>query len=85
MVNLILSDLGLESNDIKLISNKIQKFKCEYCSYSPFTQIAGQTYLFYKSSKNKLSLDLICTNLSISKNSVYLYLNPKNHSCAKNW
>jgi len=86
LATIILSDLGVSSDDRSTIIQRIISVKCDLCSHSPITQIAGQTYLFFKNRNiNKLTLDFICSNLSISKNSVYLYLNPKKHSCVNNW
>ena len=81
LVNLLLSNFP--KKDIENITEKIQKLKCEYCSYSPITQIAGISYLYFKHCKNdKKPLKSICDLFLISPNSVYLYLK---HSCVKNW
>ena len=81
LVNLLLSNLP--KKDIENITKKIQKLKCEYCSYSPITQIAGISYLYFKYCKNdKKPLKSIYDSFLISPNSVYLHIN---HSCVKNW
>ena len=81
LINLVLSEY--EKSDIENISKKIKQFKCEYCSYSPITQIAGISYLYFKNcKKEKISLKSMCDSLLISQNSVYLYLK---HPCIKNW
>ena len=79
LIDLVLS--FLEKSDVVNISKKIKDLKCEFCSYSPITQIAGITYLYFKNcKKEKKSLKSLCNSLLISQNSVYLYLK---HSCIK--
>ena len=81
LINLVLSNY--EKKDIDCISKKVKSLKCKYCSYSPITQIAGISYLYFKNcKKEKISLKSLCDSLLISQNSVYLYLK---HSCVKNW
>ena len=81
LINLTLSNY--EKKDIDCISKRVKSLKCEYCSYSPITQIAGISYLYFKKyKKEKISLKSLCESLLISQNSVYLYLK---HSCVKNF
>jgi len=56
---------------------------CEFCSYSPITQIAGISYWYLEVfMKQKKTLKSICDSFLISQNSVHLYLN---HSRVNNW
>ena len=80
-----LSKLNFEKEDVQLIVNRLKTYDCKFCSYSAMTKIAGHTYIFVKNNKKKLSLEEICGSLSISKNSVYLFLNKRHHHCVKNW
>merc|ERR1712074_131165 len=81
--DLLLSYTNFEKADKCKISQLINNLACEYCSYSPITQIAGIYYWYFKvHMKQKKSLKTICSNFLISQNSVHLYLN---HSCVDNW
>ena len=80
-----LCKLNFEKEDVQLVINRLQNYNCKFCSYSSVTRIAGHTYVVVKNTKKNFSLEEICKSLSISKNSVYLFLNERHHSCAKNW
>ena len=51
LLELVLS--FLEKSDVVNISRKIRDLKCDFCSYSPITQIAGITYLYFKNCKKE--------------------------------
>ena len=80
-----LSKLNFKTEDVELVRNRLENYDCKFCSYSSVTRIAGHTYVVVKNTKQNLSLKDICKSLSISKNSVYLFLNERHHSCVKNW
>ena len=80
-----LSKLNFEKEDVQLVINRLETYDCKFCSYSSVTRIAGHTYVVVKNTKKNLSLEEICKSLSISKNSVYLFLNERHHNCVKNW
>ena len=83
LAELLLSYTNFEKLDKCKILQLTKKLICEFCSYSPITQIAGITYWYFKVlMKQKKSLKSICDCFLISQNSVHLYLN---HSCVDNW
>lgn len=72
-----------DKKDTKYILKLIRELSCDYCSHSPITQIAGISYWYFKNYRTrKKSLKSICDSLSISQNSVHLYLK---HPCTKSW
>ena len=83
LAELLLSYTNFEKLDKYKILQLIKFLVCEFCSYSPITQIAGISYWYFKAlMKQKKSLKSICDCFLISQNSVHLYLN---HSCVNNW
>ena len=81
----ILQGLNLSFYDIKTIKKNIITLKCEFCTFSPLTVIAGHAYLYLKKVENSMSLANICLHLSVSKTSVYSYINSKRHKCVSSW
>ena len=83
LAEFLLSHSNFSKEDKDRILQLIDIYSCKFCSYSPVTQIAGISYIYFKEQvKQKKSLKTICNSFLISQNSVHLYLN---HSCAKNW
>ena len=83
LAEFLLSHTDFNKADKSRILQLINLCFCKFCSYSPVTQIAGISYLYFKvKTIQKKSLKIICDSFLTSQNSVYLYLN---HSCAKNW
>ena len=83
LAEFLLSHTDFDKVDKNRILQLINLYFCKFCSYSPITQIAGISYLYFKvKTIQKRSLKIICDNFLTSQNSVYLYLN---HSCTKNW
>ena len=83
LAEFLLSHSNFSKEDKDRILQLIDIYSCKFCSYSPVTQIAGISNIYFKEQvKQKKSLKTICNSFLISQNSVHLYLN---HSCAKNW
>ena len=81
LAEFLLSHSNFSKDDKDSILQLIDIYSCKFCSYSPVTQIAGISYIYFKEQvKQKKSLKSICNSFLISQNSVHLYLN---HSLTK--
>ena len=81
LADFLLNHSNFSKEDKDRISQLIDIYSCKFCSYSPVTQIAGISYIYFKEQvKQKKSLKSICNSFLISQNSVHLYLN---HSLTK--
>ena len=76
LAEFLLSHSNFSKEDKDRILQLIDIYSCKFCSYSPVTQIAGISYIYFKEQvKQKKSLKTICNSFLISQNSVHLYLN----------
>ena len=85
VANHMLQGLDLNFHDIESIKKNLTQLKCEYCTYSPLTEVAGHTILYLKSKNNINSLSKICFHVGVSKTSVYSFINSQRHKCVQTW
>lgn len=71
--------------EIETIKKNIVRLNCTYCSHNPLTVAASHTFLTLKRRKVPLTITFISSHMGISKNSIYSFIDPKKHSCVKDW
>ena len=85
VANSMLQGIDLNFQDIESIKKNMIQLKCEYCSYSPLTVVAGHTLLYLKNKNRSDSLSKIFFHVGVSKTSVYFFINRHRHKCVQNW
>ena len=85
VANSMLQGIDLNFQDIESIKKNMIQLKCEYCTYSPLTVVAGHTLLYLKNKNRSDSLSKICFHVGVSKTSVYSFINRHRHKCVRNW